>query len=48
MADAAIELLADPDRLAQFGARAQSRARERFGSETIVPQYEALYQSLLE
>lgn len=48
MAERAIELLRDEDRRCQFGRAARERARTHFNYEEIVPQYEALYQSLLE
>lgn len=36
-------LIQDPARRAAMGRAAQSRAREQFSAETIVPRYEALY-----
>jgi L-malate glycosyltransferase len=37
-------LLADPERRATLGRAAQSRAKEKFSAEVIVPKYEALYR----
>src|SRR5688572_10095746 len=37
-------LLANPDKRHALGRAAQSRAREQFSAEKIVPQYEALYR----
>jgi L-malate glycosyltransferase len=37
-------LLADPERRAALGRAAQSRAKEKFSAEVIVPKYEALYR----
>jgi N-acetyl-alpha-D-glucosaminyl L-malate synthase BshA len=38
------ELIADPARRAALGQAARSRAETHFSTETIVPQYEALYR----
>jgi N-acetyl-alpha-D-glucosaminyl L-malate synthase BshA len=37
-------LIRDPAQRATFGRAAQSRARQRFSADVIVPQYEALYR----
>lgn len=37
-------LIRDPERRAALGRAAQSRARERFSADIIVPRYEALYR----
>jgi glycosyltransferase involved in cell wall biosynthesis len=37
-------LIKDPIRRAALGRAAQTRARERFSAEIIVPRYEALYR----
>jgi len=39
-------LIRDPAQRASLGRAAQSRARERFSAEIIVPQYEALYRQV--
>ena len=39
-------LLRDPDRRRAMGLAAQTRARERFSAEIIMPRYEALYRRL--
>jgi N-acetyl-alpha-D-glucosaminyl L-malate synthase BshA len=46
MAEAAIELLADPDRWTRASIAARSAA-ERFNADLIVPQYEAYYSTVL-
>ena len=48
MADAAIELLSDEQKLARFRRCARQWAVERFDSETIIPRYEQFYQKVLE
>jgi len=40
-------LLADPARRTAMGAAAQTRARERFSPDAIVPKYEALYRRVI-
>ena len=47
MADAAIRILNDPQRGKQMGKRGRELAIERFTTDKIIPQYEALYASLL-
>jgi N-acetyl-alpha-D-glucosaminyl L-malate synthase BshA len=47
MAERAIELLRDDEARRRFGRAARERARTRFNHETIVPQYEAMYERLL-
>jgi len=48
MADYAIELLSDRDRWEAFAASARKRAMETFDYQQIVPQYEAIYERVLE
>lgn len=47
MADAALALLADAGRYAEFRAAARRRAVEHFDTSLIVPQYEAYYRDIL-
>lgn len=47
MAEAAVGLLRDPARWAEFSRAARVVARERFGTEVIVPQYERYYERVL-
>ncbi len=47
MADAAIDLLLDPQKLARFRQNARSWAVEHFDSEKIIPQYERFYEEVL-
>lgn len=47
MADAAIRILNDPQQGKQMGKRGRELAIERFTTDKIIPQYEALYASLL-
>jgi N-acetyl-alpha-D-glucosaminyl L-malate synthase BshA len=44
LASAVESLIRDPARRAALGRAAQSRARERFSADVIVPRYEALYR----
>ena len=46
MADAAFQLLQDSQAREQFGKRGRELAIERFTTAKIIPQYEALYDSL--
>jgi len=48
MAARAIELLQDEEARCLFGSAARERARSSFNYEDIVPQYEAVYQSVAE
>ena len=48
MADAAVALLRDEERHASFAESARSRAVDEFDVEKLVPQYEALYERVLE
>lgn len=48
MARLAIDLLTHPDKAAEMGRRGRERALRLFARETIVDQYEALYQRLLQ
>ncbi len=48
MADHAIGLLQDPERRRRMGDAARRRAFEEFSVDKIVPQYEAVYQRVLE
>lgn len=47
MAAKAIEIMSNPERAKQMGARGRQRAREAFTVERILPQYEAFYQQAL-
>ena len=47
LARAAEGLIQDPSRRALLGRAAQSRAREQFSAEAIVPRYEALYRRVI-
>jgi N-acetyl-alpha-D-glucosaminyl L-malate synthase BshA len=47
MADAAIELLGDPPRLAAMAAAARRNASDRFCSTRIIPLYEQYYERVL-
>lgn len=48
MARAALRLLQSDDLRAEMGHRARQSALDRFGSEKIIPRYEAYYQEVLE
>lgn len=48
MAAAGLELLRDPERLKLFKGTAAERARHRFSTDRIVPQYEQYYQEVLD
>ena len=48
MAEAAIDLLSDPQKLARFRQNARSWAVEHFDSEKIIPQYERFYEEVLQ
>ena len=47
MADSAIKILSDPALHARMAADGARRAAERFSSDRIVPQYEAVYEQAL-
>lgn len=47
MAEAAIDLLSDPQKLARFRQNGRSWAVEHFNSEEIIPQYERFYEEVL-
>jgi L-malate glycosyltransferase len=47
MADAGISLLRDAERWLRASTTAQRVARERFGSASIVPRYEAYYEAVI-
>lgn len=47
MAEAALQLLLDPDRHEQFGTMARECAVKRFRASEIIPQYESFYQEVL-
>jgi len=47
MAARAIELLRDEETRRRFGREARDRARSTFNHQSIVPQYEALYERLM-
>jgi len=46
MAQRAIDLLTDPNRLRQMGRAAAEHVRTKWCAEAVVPQYEACYDSL--
>jgi len=48
MAARALDILTDPDRRERMGRAARARAQRDFCSDKIIPQYEKLYQDLLE
>jgi glycosyltransferase involved in cell wall biosynthesis len=48
MAGAVERLIGDPALRRQIGQAARRRARERFATDVIVPQYEALYHRVLQ
>jgi N-acetyl-alpha-D-glucosaminyl L-malate synthase BshA len=48
MAARALEILTDPDRRETMGKAARSRALSQFCASKIIPQYENLYQRVLE
>lgn len=48
MADAVLELLESPERLAAFGAAARATALARFTPAQVVPRYEAVYRRVVE
>jgi len=47
-AEAAIDILADPDRAETMGQAGRARVLSHFSPEQIVPQYEALYAAVLK
>lgn len=48
MAETAAALLSDAVKLAQFKKQARERAVHEFNAESIIPQYEAFYQEVLQ
>lgn len=48
MADVAVSALRKPDRMRAMKAAARASAVTRFGSESVVPKYLALYEALLQ
>lgn len=48
MAEAAIKLLTDPQRLAEMGEACRHTARERYCSTRIIPMYEEYYETVLD
>ncbi len=48
MADLAVRLLADPPRLREMGRRARAWAVESYNTTRIIPQYEALYERVVQ
>ncbi|HEV2275043.1 MAG TPA: N-acetyl-alpha-D-glucosaminyl L-malate synthase BshA [Acidobacteriaceae bacterium] len=48
MAQAAIELLSDSDRLTEMGEECRAAARERYCSTRIIPMYERYYSKVLD
>ena len=47
MADSAIELLSDPEKLIKFKKAAREKAIDAFDTPKIIPQYEEFYSSIL-
>ena len=47
MAEAAVHVLSDEERLETFRAAARAHAVERFGADRMVPRYEAYYREVL-
>jgi glycosyltransferase involved in cell wall biosynthesis len=47
MADAAIEILADPERQRTMGRAGRAEAEEVYSVERIIPMYEAFYEEVL-
>ncbi len=48
LAEAALDLLADPERARALGAAARARAAERFAIDAVADQYLSLYAALLD
>lgn len=48
MAQAAESVLRDPDRMHRMSTAARRTALTRFGSESVVPMYESLYETVLQ
>ena len=48
MAARSLDILSDPERRERMGRAARARAQRDFCSDKIIPQYEKLYQDLLE
>lgn len=48
MADRAVELLHDDQKRRAMGARGRQWAVDRFNTETVIPQYERLYERIIE
>lgn len=48
MVEKSLSILTDPSKQQKMALAGQSRARDEFGSEKIVPQYIALYEKLLQ
>ena len=48
MSRAAIEILANEERLREMGKLARFEAQSRFCSSKIIPQYETFYERILE
>jgi glycosyltransferase involved in cell wall biosynthesis len=47
MAEAAIEILADPERQREVGRAGRAEAHEKYSVERIVSRYEAFYEEVL-
>jgi glycosyltransferase involved in cell wall biosynthesis len=48
MAQLAVELLSDDRKQREMGARGRDWAVERFNTETVIPQYEQVYERITE
>jgi N-acetyl-alpha-D-glucosaminyl L-malate synthase BshA len=48
MAENALDLLKDPEKLDLFRTQARKRASQCFNADMIIPQYEAFYEEILE
>ncbi len=48
MAERAVEILSDEKRQREMGARGRARAIERFNTERVIPQYEKLYERVVD
>jgi N-acetyl-alpha-D-glucosaminyl L-malate synthase BshA len=48
MAQRAVEILSDEKRRREMGARGRAWAIERFNTEIVIPQYEKLYQRVID
>jgi N-acetyl-alpha-D-glucosaminyl L-malate synthase BshA len=48
MTERAVEILSDDDKRRKMGARGRAWAVERFNTETVIPQYEKLYERVID